>query len=112
MDDMEKKTVEISIYGAEQICASCVNLPSSIETFEWLEAAITRKFPNQPFTFTYIDINQPPEEDEKIEFAKKVIDEDMFYPVAVINGKIVGEGNIRLKPIYAELERYGIVPAE
>ena len=56
---MSEKVVEISIFGAEQICASCVNLPSSIDTYEWLEAAIRRKFPNQPFKFTYTDIFQP-----------------------------------------------------
>ena len=57
---MTQKVVEISIFGAEQICASCVNLPSSIETYEWLQAAIRRKFPNQPFNFTYTDIFHHP----------------------------------------------------
>ena len=47
---MEKKKIEIQVYGAEQICASCVNLPSSKDTCEWLEAALQRKFPNQPFS--------------------------------------------------------------
>jgi disulfide oxidoreductase YuzD len=28
--------VEILVYGAEERCASCVNLPSSKETTEWL----------------------------------------------------------------------------
>ena len=46
---MEFNEVEIIFYGAEQLCPSCVNLPSSKETFEWLEAAISRKFPNQAF---------------------------------------------------------------
>ena len=59
MDYMTEKVVEISIFGAEQICASCVNLPSSIDTYEWLQAAIGRKFPNQPLNFTYTDIFQP-----------------------------------------------------
>ncbi len=107
---MSQKVVEIAIFGAEQICASCVNLPSSIDTYEWLEAAITRKFPNQPFKFTYTDIFAPPLEDqEKREFAQKVIDEDLFYPVILVEGKIVGEGSARLKTIYAELEKYGYV---
>jgi disulfide oxidoreductase YuzD len=46
---MTNSTVEIILYGAEQLCPSCVNLPSSKETFEWLQAAIARKFPEQPF---------------------------------------------------------------
>jgi disulfide oxidoreductase YuzD len=109
---MSQKIVEIAIYGAKQICASCVHLPSSIETYEWLEVAVNRKFPNQPFKFTYTDIYEPPEEEEKKRFAQKVIDEDLFYPVVVVAGKIVGEGNARLKTIYSELESYGYVAAK
>ena len=99
--------VEIVLYGAQTLCPSCVNLPSSKETFEWLEAAIARKFPDQPVKMTYVDIFQPSGEDEKLIFAKRVIEEDMFYPVVVIKEKIVGEGNPRLKTIFAELENYG-----
>jgi len=53
---MSQKTVEIAVYGADQLCPSCVHLPSSKETYEWLEAAISRKYTNQPFTITYVDI--------------------------------------------------------
>ena len=104
---MISNAVEIVLYGAQTLCPSCVNLPSSKETFEWLEAAIARKFPEQPFKMTYVDIHQPVGESEKVTFAKRVIDEDMFYPVVVIKEKIVGEGNPRLKTIFAELEKYG-----
>jgi len=104
---MENNEIEVILYGAEQLCPSCLHLPSSKETFEWLEAAITRKFPEQPFKMTYVDIHQPSDEDSKKSFAKKVIDEDMFYPVVVIKDKVVGEGNPRLKTIFAELEKYG-----
>ncbi|WP_285517709.1 YuzD family protein [Thermolongibacillus altinsuensis] len=104
---MRMKTIEICVYGAETVCASCVQLPSAKETYEWLEAAISRKYPNQPFHISYIDIFNPPEEEEKKRFAQKVIDEDLFYPVVVIEGKIVGEGNPKLKTIYEEMEKYG-----
>src|SRR3954469_17295658 len=106
---MSQKVVEIAIFGAEQICASCVNLPSSIETYEWLQAAISRKYPNQPFKFTYTDIYQSIEDEERKKIAQRIIDEDMFYPVILVEDKIVGEGNARLKTIYAELEKYGYV---
>lgn len=109
---MEQKVVEIIIYGAEQICASCVNLPSSKDTYEWIEAAVTRKFPDQPFEFSYVDIFQPPEEPEKQRFAQKVIDEDLFYPVITVNNKIIGEGNLRLKALYTELEQHGYKPTD
>ncbi|MEH7112411.1 YuzD family protein [Neobacillus niacini] len=104
---MRNTTIEIILYGAEQLCPSCVNLPSSKETYEWLEAAISRKFPDQLFKMTYVDIFQPPNDSEKENFAKRVIEEDLFYPVVVIKDKIVGEGNPRLKTIFAELEEYG-----
>ncbi len=105
---MLKKTVELSVYGAEILCPSCVNLPSAKETYEWLEAAISRKYPNQPFKISYVDIYNPPADDEeKVNFANRVIEEDMFYPVVVIEGEIVGEGNPKLKHVYEELEKYG-----
>jgi disulfide oxidoreductase YuzD len=104
---MTNSTVEIILYGAEQLCPSCVNLPSSKETFEWLEAALSRKYPEQSFKMTYVDIFQPPNDPEKENFAKRVIEEDMFYPVVVIKNKIVGEGNPRLKTVFLEMEKYG-----
>ncbi|MGA9173061.1 MAG: DUF1462 family protein, partial [Thermoactinomyces sp.] len=36
------KPIEVLVYGAEQLCASCVNLPSSRETATWLSAALGR----------------------------------------------------------------------
>lgn len=107
-----EKQVEITVYGAEQICASCVNLPSSKETFEWLEAALKRKYPDQPFMITYVDIFNPPEDETKKAFANRVIEEDLFYPVVLVEDTIVGEGNPRLKTIYAEMEKYGYKPKE
>lgn len=106
------KQVEIVVYGAEQICPSCVNLPSSKETYEWLQAAISRKFPNQPFTICYVDLFNPPQDDEKKrQFSQKVLEEDMFYPVVVIEDQVVGEGNPHLKNIISEMEKYGYTSA-
>ncbi|MBS4195216.1 YuzD family protein [Lederbergia citri] len=102
-----KKEVEIFVYGAEQICASCVGMPSSKETYEWLDAAISRKYPEQPFTIKYIDIFNPPEEEKHRLFATHVIEEDLFYPVVTIGEEIIGEGNPKLKDIYKEMEKYG-----
>lgn len=102
-----KQKVDIFVYGAEQNCASCVNLPSSKETFSWLQEAIARKFPNQSFNICYIDIFNPPEQLERKQFAKQVIEDDMLYPVVTIGDEVVGEGNPRLKDIYKEMEKYG-----
>ncbi|TGU62208.1 DUF1462 family protein, partial [Mesorhizobium sp. M00.F.Ca.ET.186.01.1.1] len=30
-------SVEIKVFGTEQLCASCVNLPSAKETAEWMQ---------------------------------------------------------------------------
>lgn len=105
------RKVEVTIYGAEVLCPSCVNLPSSKETYEWLEAALSRKYPEQAFTISYVDIHLPNEDESKQQFAQRVIEEDMFYPVVLIEDEIVGEGNPRLKTIYAVMEKYGYVPA-
>ncbi|MGM0753643.1 MAG: YuzD family protein [Bacillota bacterium] len=104
---MERKPVELYVYGAEILCPSCVNLPSSKETYEWLEAAVSRKYPDQPFVIKYVDIHNPPEDEFVKQFALKVIEEDMFYPIVLLEGNIIGEGNPRLKTIYSELEKYG-----
>lgn len=104
---MGNHKVELTVYGAEQLCPSCVNLPSSKETYEWLEAAIARKFPDQPFKISYVDIFNPPSEEDKKEFAQRVIEEDMFYPVVLLGEEVVGEGNPRLKTIFAEMEKHG-----
>jgi disulfide oxidoreductase YuzD len=108
---MDRKSVEIIVYGAEQLCPSCVNLPSSKETYEWLEAAVSRKFANQPFSISYVDIHNPPEDEAKRDFALRVIEEDMFYPVVLIGDEVVGEGNPKLKTIFAKMEDCGYTPA-
>jgi disulfide oxidoreductase YuzD len=101
-----KKEVEIIVYGAEDLCPSCLHLPSSKETFEWLEAAVSRKYADQPFNIRYVDFTNPKNEQEKL-FAERIIEEELFYPVVTIEGEIAGEGNPRLKTIYAMLEQYG-----
>jgi disulfide oxidoreductase YuzD len=103
---MVRKDIEIEVYGAEQICASCVNLPSSKDTCEWLEAALTRKFPEQPFKISYIDMYNPETLKQK-SFAEKMIEEDLFYPLVLIEGEIIAEGNVRLKKVVETMEKYG-----
>ncbi|RRN68838.1 DUF1462 family protein [Peribacillus simplex] len=104
---MVMKEIEIEVYGAEQICASCVNLPSSKDTCEWLEAALTRKFPEQKFKITYIDIYNPPEKVKQKSFAMKMIEEDLFYPLILIEDEIIEEGNVRLKKVVETMEKHG-----
>ncbi|ARD47443.1 disulfide oxidoreductase [Sporosarcina sp. P37] len=104
---MTQSPVTIEVYGAEVICASCVNAPSSKDTYEWLEAAISRKYPEQPFTITYIDINSDITEPRQQEIAEKIRDDEYFYPLVMIGGEMIGEGHIQLKPVFTALETHG-----
>lgn len=104
---MNKKGVSIEVYGADIICASCVNAPSSKDTYEWLEAAISRKYPDQSFQIDYIDIEQPIEDPVRADIAARVKDDEFFYPLVMIGGEVVGEGYIQLKPVFKELEKHG-----
>lgn len=103
-----EEMVNVQVYGTKIICASCVGMPSSTETFEWLQAAIGRKYEGQEnkFNFEYIDFQEEQEDADKKAFAERVVEEDLFYPVVLVNGEIVGEGNPRLKDVYEEIEKY------
>lgn len=103
-----EEMVNVQVYGTKVICASCVGMPSSTETFEWLQAAIGRKYEGQEnkFNFEYIDFQEEQQDEEKKAFAERVVEEDLFYPVVLVNGEIVGEGNPRLKDVYEEIEKY------
>ena len=34
-------------------------------------------------------------------------DDEFFYPLVLVEGEIVGEGYVQLKPVYRELEKHG-----
>ncbi|WP_249871174.1 YuzD family protein [Oceanobacillus saliphilus] len=105
---METKKVIITIYGSEQICASCVGAPGSKDTYEWLQAAIGRKYIDAPIAYEYIDINQPPDVEKHQKFVEQIIEEDLFYPIVFVNDEMVAEGIPRLKTIYSSLDKHGI----
>ncbi|MEC1178900.1 YuzD family protein [Metasolibacillus meyeri] len=102
----------IEIYGADIICASCVNAPSSKDTYEWLQAAIDRKYPNQPFAIRYIDIEGELSDDRDADYANRIQEDEFFYPLVLINDEVIGEGYIQIKPVYAALEKLGYTPEE
>ncbi|WP_170008056.1 YuzD family protein [Bacillus fonticola] len=100
-------SITVVVYGADKPCASCLHAPSSAETFEWIRAAIARKFPEELIQVEYVDIESPPEDEDRATFAERVLADEFFYPVVRIGEKVVGEGNPRLKTIFAELEGLG-----
>lgn len=107
---MKKKDILIEIYGADAICASCVQAPSSKDTFEWLEAAILRKYPDERYDLVYIDIDGAIENPHQQKIAAQVRNDEYFYPLVMVNDEMIGEGHIRLKPLFAALERLGFRP--
>lgn len=106
---MSKNTVKIEIYGAEVVCASCVNAPSSKDTYEWLQAAIDRKYPGHAYEIEYIDIYEDNLEGHRAEIAEKVRNDEYFYPLVMINDEMIGEGYIQLKPVFTKLEEEGFL---
>ena len=106
---MNKTTVSIEIYGADIVCASCVNAPSARDTYEWLQAAIGRKYSNQPYEIEYIDIENEITNERQKTIAQKVLNDEYFYPLVMIDGEMIGEGHIQLKPIFSEFEKRGYV---
>ncbi|WP_152655038.1 YuzD family protein [Oceanobacillus sp. CFH 90083] len=100
--------ITITIYGSEQICASCVGAPSSKDTYEWLQAAIGRKYASEGVQYNYIDINKPQTDAIHQAYVEQIIKEDLFYPIIWVNDKIVAEGIPSLKPIYQALDQLGL----
>jgi len=102
--------LEILVYGTNIICASCVNAPSSEETASWLQSLLYRKYGDQVHV-RYIDFQKPANEEEKA-FARRIMLEDLWYPVVLIEDEIVTEGNPNLKKIYKKMEQLNIKPME
>ncbi|MEE1130508.1 MAG: YuzD family protein [Caryophanon sp.] len=101
----------IEIYGADILCASCVNAPSSKDTYEWLDAAIRRKYPEYSFIIRYIDIENEQLDERDANYAARIEDEEFFYPLVLINDEVIGEGYIQLKPVFQKLEELGFTSA-
>lgn len=106
---MSTNNLKIEVFGANVICASCVNAPSSKDTYEWLQAAISRKYPNQPFNIEYIDIDNDLSDERQNEIAEQIRQDEYFYPLVMINDEMIGEGHIQLKPVFSTLEKHGYV---
>lgn len=95
------KPIIVEVYGTEIVCASCANLPSSIETKEWLESLLLRKYPEKHFFINHIDFLNPMTDDELVLlFCKEMQEEDRIYPLVKINNEIVSEGQVLVKKLY------------
>ncbi|RWZ55049.1 DUF1462 family protein [Halobacillus fulvus] len=99
--------IHLTVYGADVKCASCVNAPGSKETYEWLQAAIARKYEDDRIVYRYFDINKEEEEADQ-ELIDQLLNDELFYPLVLVEDDIVGEGNPRLKTVYQALETHGL----
>lgn len=106
--ELKINNVVITVYGAEQLCASCVGAPGSKDTYEWLQAAISRKYEVDTISYRYVDINQSQENKSDREFVERIIEEDLFYPIVMVNEEMVAEGIPRLKTIYEALDKHEV----
>lgn len=100
--------ITITVYGAEQICPSCINAPGSKATYEWLQAAIRRKYVADNLKYVYVDITEKNEDPDHQAFIDKIHEEDLFYPIVFVNDEMVGEGIPRLKTVYKALDEEGL----
>ena len=105
---MSPQQAVIEVYGANIMCASCVNAPSSIDTYEWLQAALARKFPEATISYRYVDIEGDFENARDEDIASRIQEDEFFYPLVLVDGEVVGEGYIELKPIVTKLQTLGI----
>lgn len=106
------KDITITVYGADQICPSCVNAPGSRDTYEWLQAAIGRKYVADEIDYTYVDITKKHDNEKHQAFVDQIFEEDLFYPIVFVDDEMVGEGVPRLKNVYKELDKRGLVLQE
>lgn len=93
--------VSVVVYGADVVCASCVNAPTSKDTFDWLQPLLKRKFPHHHFEFTYIDIEKDTENltDHDQQFIERIQEDELFYPLITMNDEYVADGYIQTKQI-------------
>src|SRR5699024_9240168 len=100
---MQNETV-LKVYGRNQICASCVGAPSSWDTFEWLQAAIDRKYDTSKMNYEYIDMDKPQENEQEASFIEQMEEEDWLYPRVTLNGSISAADIPQIKKIYKAVD--------
>ena len=102
---IDTKVVTVVVYGAQQLCATCLHLPSSEETAEWLRAALVRDY-GEAVQVKYVDIAEP--ENQSDPYVRDILANEYAYPLVVIADEVVGEGNPRLKTIRHKLAALGL----
>ena len=106
--DRDMSQVQVKVYGADVVCASCVNAPNSVETYEWVQALFNRKYPEIDFTFTYIDFEHVTGEitESDAQFIEQLKADELFYPLITINDAYVADGYIQTKALNRFIEEH------
>ncbi|MBN4914033.1 DUF1462 family protein, partial [Staphylococcus sp. EG-SA-13] len=88
--------VSVVVYGADVVCASCVNAPTSKNTYECLKPLLERKYPNIHFEYTYIDFKKETENlnDHDKQYIEQIENDELFYPLITMNDEYVADGYI------------------
>ncbi|NEU30071.1 DUF1462 family protein [bacterium LRH843] len=100
------KKLSITVYGADEKCQSCLHLPSAKETFEWLEAAVSRKFSESVIAYRYVEIDKQVENALDKKLAEAIKNGEYMYPLVAVNGEVVAEGSPKLKDIFMKIEQW------
>ncbi|WOS96061.1 YuzD family protein [Nosocomiicoccus massiliensis] len=99
----------VNVYGRDVICASCVNAPSSKDTYQWLEALFSKKYPDADIRVNYIDIDRDENfSDYDEELIEQINNDELFYPLVTINDEVIQDGYVQLKPITNWFEKNGV----
>ncbi|AMY05371.1 DUF1462 domain-containing protein [Staphylococcus condimenti] len=93
--------VSVVVYGADVVCASCVNAPTSKDTFDWLQALLKRKYSDINFEYTYIDFQKDTENlsDHDQQYIEQLENDELFYPLVTMDDMLVADGFIQSKQI-------------
>lgn len=100
--------VSVVVYGADVVCASCVNAPTSKNTYEWLKPLLERKYPNIHFEYTYIDFQKETENlsDHDQQYIEQIENDELFYPLITMNDEYVTDGYIQSKKVTHFIDQY------
>ncbi|UTH14403.1 DUF1462 family protein [Macrococcus equipercicus] len=99
-------SIKVNVYGADAVCASCVNAPTSKDIYDWIQPNLKRKFEQLSFTFNYIDIaDEEGLSDYDQSLLEQIENDELFYPLVTMNDDIVADGYIQLPQLTKYIDR-------
>ena len=96
--------INVIIYGADVVCASCVNAPTSKDIYDWIQPNLKRKFPELTFNFSYIN-NSSNLTDHDENIIEQINNDELFYPLITMDDEIVADGYIQLPQVTKFVEK-------